>query len=352
MKNIYSNGIINIGENMNKFDLNYKDNLYNINIYSKKNILDNEINIFSITKNYSFNLGNFYTDSNVTKDLVIKLLNNIDKVIFKDNRCILKNKSIKKEIIKSNKKEEVLAQIYSEFLKFKKNSIKYIKYSRFQELYYYGHDIPDTIRYLYLNHHNKKILDYSNLDEKIKKSFAYTAIDLKSEDDYKYNLKLRDELNIELDSINKELSMLNDIILYIKEYEDKLNNNINLNISVENLESKLKSISFFDKNRKRVKNKLRDLKNNIVKIDILDIRSNIYNMYKEYALEYDDRFGILVIFDNLEIMDILSILQKNYVLKEKSCSKIKDKINLVQKELDSYNIESIDISDLYERLDV
>lgn len=350
MKNIYSNGIINNGDYMNNFELNYKDNLYNINIYSK-NILNKQINIFNITNNYSFNLGNFYTDKLVTKELIIKVLNNIDKTIFKDNRCIIKDKSIKNELNKFNKKDKVLTDIYNEFLNLNKKSIEYIKYSRFQELYYYGHDIPDSIRYLYLNKKNKKILDYSNLDECIKKDFSCT-VDLKKEDEYKYKLGKKEGLNIKLELIINEINKLNNIILYIKEYLDKINDNLNITTTLETLECKLKSISFFDKNRKNIKSKLKDLKNNIIDINEEEIRNKIYDMYKDYTLEYDDKFGLLIVFDNLEITDILSILEKNYLDKEKKANTIKNKIKALNKELDNYNIENIDISDLYERLDV
>lgn len=338
---------------MNNYEVYYKDSLYIIDVIGKKDNL-NIINITRKNKDYSFNLGNFYTELpylvseedmfNLTKNLV----DNIDKIIFEKNRCI---GDIKDEINKKSNIDVELEKIYTEFIGMEKNTKEYAKYARFLELYFYGHNIPDGIRYLYLKRKNKSILDYKNVDESIKYSFRYNIADLKEESEYKNNVILVEELKSDLKIKENELEMLNNIISFVTSIVNKIKENDNISLTMEDLECKLKSISFFDKKRNKIKNKLKDLKSEVVDINIEDSRKKIYEEYLNYSNIYGDKHGMLVLFDKLEIDDILSLLESVFSSKEKVYLNELEKINSLNEEISNYDDNTVDISDLYERLE-
>ena len=74
-------------------------------------------------------------------------------------------------------------------------------------------------------------------------------------------------------------------------------------------------------------------------------------MYSNYASMYGDSRGILVIFDNLSLEDILNVLNDIYKVKKMSYDKLTKKQELLKEQISSYNEENIDISDLYDRLE-
>lgn len=361
MKKVYINDIIIVGEYMNNYEVDYKDNLYIIDVVGKKNILNNDLNILSITlknKDYSFNLGNFYTELPylVTDEYILNfiknLVDNIDDIIFKCNRYVGENDNIKDGLRIKNKIDNELEKIYIEFIKTKKNTKEYIKYSRFLELYFYGHNIPDGIRYLYLKKKNKSILDYKNIDESIKYSFRYSISDLKEESDYKKNKLLLEELSYDLNIKEEELNVLNNVISFVEDIVKKIKDNEEINLSIEDFECKLGTISFFDKNRNIIKNKLRNLKSEVVEIDIEEARKKIYEEYMNYANTYGDKHGVLVLFDKLNFDDILSLLESVFSSKKSTYSNLLNKINALNEEIQGYNDNTVDISDLYDRLEV
>ena len=346
---------------MNNYEVYYKDNLYIIDVVDKKNILNKDLNILNITiknKDYSFNLGNFYTalpyliSDEYMFNFIRNLVNNIDEIIFKCNRYIGDNDDIKKKCKNESLVDKVLEQIYIEFLEIDKKTKEYIKYSRFLELYFYGHNIPDGIREIYLKRRNKSILDFNNVDEYIKQSFNCNISDLKEESDYKNNLILLDELKNDLKIKEEELNILDNIISLVESVIDKYKENNTINLNIEDLECKLKSISFFDKNRNSIKNKLRNLKEGVIKIDVLEEREKIYEEYKNYSLVYGDKHGVLLLFDKLEFNDILSLLENVFSSKRSIYLDVLNKINTLTEEIEGYNDNTVDISDLYERLEV
>ena len=342
---------------MNNYEVYYKDNLYIIDVIGKKNKELNIINVTKKDKDYSFNLGNFYTElpylisEEDIYNIIKNLIDNIDEIIFKCNRYIGSNSDIKNELNKKSNIDIELEKIYTEFISMKKNTNEYAKYARFLELYFYGHNIPDGVRYLYLKRKNKSILDYKNIDDTIKYSFRYNIADLKEESEYKNNVRLLEELESDLIVKEEELNMLNNIISFIESIINRLKENDNLNLSMEDLECKLKSISFFDKNRNKIKNKLKNLKSEVVEIDIEEARKKIYEEYLNYSNIYGDKYGVLILFDKLEIDDILSLLESVYSSKEKVYLNCLDKIKSLNEEISSYNDNTVDISDLYERLE-
>ena len=346
---------------MNNYEVYYKDNLYIIDVVGKKNILDKNLNILNITinnKDYSFNLGNFYTvlpyliSDEYMFNFIRNLVDNIDEIIFECNRYIGEDSSIINECSNKSTIDKTLEEIYTEFLSMNKKTKEYIKYSRFLELYFYGHNIPDGIRKIYLKRRNKSILDFKNVDEYIKTSFNSNISDLKEERDYKNNLVLLDELKSDLKIKEGELNILDNIIFLVESVIDKYKENNNINLNIEKLEGKLKTISFFDKNRNSIKNKLRNLKESIIEIDVLEEREKIYEEYKNYSLMYGDKHGVLLLFDKLEFNDILSLLENVFSSKRSIYLNVLDKINALNEEIEGYNDNTVDISDLYERLEV
>lgn len=346
---------------MNNYEVYYKDNLYIIDVIGKKNILNKDLNILNITiknKDYSFNLGNFYTvlpyliSDEYMFDFIRNLVDNIDEIIFKCNRYIGDDKSIKNECSNKSIIDKTLEQIYTEFLEMNKKTKEYIKYSRFLELYFYSHNIPDGIREIYLKRRNKSILDFKNIDEYIKTSFKCNISDLKEESDYKNNLIILDELKRELKIKEEELNVLDNIISLVESVIDKYKENNKINYNIEDLECKLKSMSFFDINRNSIKNKLRNLKASVIEIDVLGEREKIYEEYKNYSLMYGDKHGVLLLFDKLEFNDILSLLENVFSSKKSIYLGVLERINALNEEIEGYNDNTVDISDLYERLEV
>ena len=360
LKKICINDIIIIGEYMNNYEVHYKNNLYIIDVIGKKNILNNDLNIINITiknKDYSFNLGNFYTELPylITDEFMFNfirdLIDNIDEIIFKRNRYFGEDENIKNKLGNKTKIDKELEKIYFEFIKMNKKTKEYVKYSRFLELYFYGHNIPDAIRYIYLKNRKKSILDYKNIDDTIKYSFSYNISDLKDESEFKKNKIILAELKKDLNLKEEELNILNEIILLVESIINKHTENDNINLNIEKLECELKSISFFDKNRNKIKNKLRNLKSEVVEIDVTSERKKIYDEYKKYAEKYGDKHGVLILFDKLNFDDILSLLESVFSSKESIYLSVVEKINALNEEISGYNDNTVDISDLYERLE-
>lgn len=346
---------------MNNYEVYYKDSLYVIDVIGKKKILNEDLNVINITinnKDYSFDLGNFYTalpyliSDEYMFNFIRNLVDNIDEIIFKCNRYIGNNIDVMNSCKNESTIDKTLENIYIEFLEMNKKTKEYIKYSRFLELYFYGHNIPDGIRKIYLKGRNKSILDFKNVDEYIKFSFNCNISDLKEESDYKNNLILLEELKNDLKIKEEELNILDNLISIVQSVIDKYKENKNINLNIDDLECKLKSISFFDKSRNTIKNKLRNLKQSVIQIDVLEEREKIYEEYKNYSLMYGDKHGVLMLFDKLEFNDILSLLENVFSSKRGVYLDVLDKINALNEEIEGYNDNTVDISDLYERLEV
>lgn len=340
-------------EDMNVHEVVYNDNLFIIKVVGK--VSKSKLTILNITMNRcnnSINLGNFYTKfpKLVNPDYINKfiknLVDNIDEIIFKKSRYI--GEKVK---IDTNSTDDILGEIYSEFLNKEKDSYEYIKYSYFLELYFNGHSIPDSMKKLFLKRKNKSILDYDDIENAIKSEFCGSIGFLKLENDYECNLKELDKLNNELmiksDEIDLLLSMINKIKGVIATIcENEKNSDL-----IDELEIKLKNTSIFDKSRKEIKASLKKLVNYIVPVDIEYEKKELFKMYSNYASIYDDTRGILVLFDNLSLEDILNVLNDIYKAKKKSYDKLTKKRDVLKEKIENYNDVSIDISDLYDRLE-
>ena len=340
-------------EDLNVHEVVYNDNLFIIKVIGK--VSKSKLTILNITMNIcnnSINLGNFYTKfpKLVNDDYIYKfiknLVDNIDEIIFKNNRYV--GEKVK---IDTNSTDNILGEIYSEFLNKEKDSYEYIKYSYFLELYFNGHSIPDSMKKVFLQRKNKSILDYDDIESAIKSEFFGSIGLLKLENDYECNIKELDKLNNKLMLKDEEIDLILSMINKIKGVMNTICENEKNSDLIDELEIKLKNTSIFDKSRKEIKASLKNLVNYIVPVDLEFEKKDLFNMYSNYASMYGDSRGILVIFDNLSLVDILNVLNDIYKVKKMSYDKLTKKQELLKEQISSYNEENIDISDLYDRLE-
>ena len=340
-------------EDLNVHEVVYNGNLFIVKVIGK--VSKSKLTILNIVmnrNNHSINLGNFYTklpklvSTDYMNKFIKNLVNNIDEVIFKNNRYV--GEKAKTDI---NMIDNTLGEIYSEFLSKEKDSFEYIKYSYFLELYFNGHSIPDSMKKIFLKSNNKSILDYDDIENAIKSEFCGSMGLLKLENDYECNLKELDKLNNELMLKDEEIDLILSMINKIKGVMNTICENEKNSDLIDELEIKLKNTSIFDKTRKEIKASLKNLINYIVPVDIESERRELFKMYSNYASMYGDSRGILVIFDNLSLVDILNVLNDIYKVKKMSYDKLTKKQELLKEQISSYNEENIDISDLYDRLE-
>lgn len=340
-------------EDLNVHEVVYNGNLFIVKVIGK--VSKSKLTILNITmnrNNHSINLGNFYTklpklvSIDYMNKFIKNLVNNIDEVIFKNNRYV--GEKVKTDI---NTIDNTLGEIYSEFLSKEKDSFEYIKYSYFLELYFNGHSIPDSMKKIFLERNNKSILDYDDIESAIKSEFCGSMGLLKLENDYECNLKELDKLNNKLMIKDEEIDLILSMINKIKGVMNTICENEKNSDLIDELEIKLKNTSIFDKSRKEIKASLKNLVNYIVPVDLEFEKKDLFNMYSNYASMYGDSRGILVIFDNLSLVDILNVLNDIYKVKKMSYDKLTKKQELLKEQISSYNEENIDISDLYDRLE-
>lgn len=340
-------------EDLNVHEVVYNGNLFIVKVIGK--VSKSKLTILNITmnrNNHSINLGNFYTklpklvSIDYMNKFIKNLVNNIDEVIFKNNRYV--GEKVKTDI---NTIDNTLGEIYSEFLSKEKDSFEYIKYSYFLELYFNGHTIPDSMKKIFLERSNKSILDYDDIESAIKSEFFGSIGLLKLENDYECNIKELDKLNNKLMLKDEEIDLILSMINKIKGVMNTICENEKNSDLIDELEIKLKNTSIFDKSRKEIKASLKNLVNYIVPVDLEFEKKDLFNMYSNYASMYGDSRGILVIFDNLSLEDILNVLNDIYKVKKMSYDKLTKKQELLKEQISSYNEENIDISDLYDRLE-
>ena len=346
--------MVNYMEDMNVHEVVYNDKVFIIKVIGKLSKTKLTIlNVIMNISNRSINLGNFYAklpklvDTDYMNIFIKNLIDNIDEVIFKNNRYIGKTRT-KLDI---NYKDKILGEIYNEFLNKEKNSYDYIKYSYFLELYFNGHSIPDSIKREFLAKKNKSILDFIDLEEEIKSEFCGSIGLLKLERDYEYNLEKLDKLNNELELKEKEINLLIPMIEKVNKVIETICENDKNSGLIDELEIKLKNTSIFDKSRKEIKSSLKNLVNYIVPVDIEYEKKELFTMYSYYTSMYEDSRGLFVIFDNLSLEDISNVLNDIYKTKKISYDKLAKKRDVLKKKISSYDEESIDISDLYDRLE-
>lgn len=343
-------------EGLSVHEIEYNNNLFFVKVIDKIEVSGSKLAVLSVTMekdNNSLSLGNFYTklpnlvSDDDMYDFVKNLIDNIDEIIFKKNRYIGDNY----ESATVNSADSTLVEIYSEFSRMPKDSIDYIKYSYFLELYFNGHSIPDSIKKVFLERNSKSILDFDDIDSAIKSEFHGNIGELKEKKDYENNTKYLESLDKELKERKEEIDLLLSMINKIKEVLSVISENEKINTSIDELKSKLKSTSIFSKSRKELKKAIKNLRNSLKIIDIKENRNKLFELYSNYAAIYKDTRGLLVLFDNLSLEDTLSLLDDIYKTRNLSYNDIIRKRDNIKNEISNYTDKFIDISDLYERLE-
>lgn len=340
-------------EYISMYEIEYMNYYLIIKNIGTKEIDENSISILNISikkQNSICNLGDFYipykeslSDEDINY-IAKNIIENVDEIIFENNRCI----GIE---IENNFNDENIKDIYSEFLEMDENSIDYKRYSRFLDLYFNSHFIPDSIRKMYLDKANTSILDYDDLDSEIRKCFITSMEDLISEDEQIELQNSLDSLNISIIDKEKELLCIKEIIDKIENILNIKNENHRIKESIVCLEKKLNELSFFEKGRKEIKLSIKNLENQIIPMNISDERRKIKECFDKYASLYNDARGLKVLFDSLTLGDILCILCDIYHAKTDIYNNLVSRKDELVKKIDDYAGSSIDISDLYERLD-
>jgi len=341
---------------INIHEVEYMNNILIIKILEKKEVNRNMVSILNISikkDNDICDLGEFYIpykESFSKEDINLiskKIIEDADDIIFENNRYIGEDTFQ----MSTTMIDENLNEIYLEFSEMDKNSSEYIKYSRFLDLYFNSHKIPDSIRKIFLVKNSSSILDYNDLDSKIRSEFSTSMVELISEDEQNKSLRSLEAVNESIIDIENELTILKEIIDKIESILKIKDENHRTITTISDLENKLSNLGLFDKTRRELKNSIKNLRDSIVEINIAEERKKIKESFEKYASLYNDSMGLNILFDNLTLGDTLCILKDIYNRKSEVCDKLINKKDALMQITSNYVDNSIDISDLYDRLE-
>lgn len=310
--------------------------------------------IINNKNNKKINMGNYYIqldkkiNNNILKEISKQLIENIDYITYSNYRYIGKfsngtfetNNSVISLLKEKNisKKEKEIRDIYNEFIRLKKGTKEYKKYSSFLEITYLGKQINDLIIGDFLHKKRKSILDYDDISEEIKKTFSNNVFDTTGSFNYEKNMDKLNELKEKIKLIDEEISCVENLLkesLEVISYNEE-NNKLN------ELIKELKKTKLFDKKRKTIKNQIKNIKDNNININI----EEKINLLKTKLQEKLDISCSNYALD--EIYDLLKKEKDNYNDKRENIIKEYDEI---YEKLEEYENNKIDISDLYERIE-
>ena len=330
---------------------NYNDSKVIIEFIDYCNINDRKLSILNVVinkNNNDINLGNFYNEENDIMDLNY-FINDLDNIIFKKNRYIGNDKKIIKSINKNRKIDNNLKDIYCDFI----NSNDYKeknKYSHFLELYFYSHPIPDTIRWVFLKNNNSSYLDFDDIDLEIKNQFNNSLKDISEEALQESRLFKLEKLKKENINLKDEINILYDILNKLKDFYNKISNYKKIVDEINLLYKDYNNLGFFDKNKRVIKNRLKYLKNILMNYNLVSLKDEIKKEYNEkYVSKYNDikGFSFFSLFDD---ESILFMFEDLCIAKKKKYEDFCDKISELEFLTESYEDNSFDVSDLYERV--
>lgn len=340
--------------------INVRKEMININIIGTKEIGEMPISILNITINIDnkhIHLGEFYVDYIEEIDdefysyIYNLLIEHADSIIFENNRYIGTNDDII-SLFGNDFENENLTEMYSEFMEMDKDTKEYKKYSRFFELYFHSHKISDTIRKIYLDKNNFSILEFENLDYEIKKEFSNPMNELVEEMEQEEMLERLDSIKETNEYLKKELELIEEIIEKIENIIKVKEKNYDIRVSAKKLEAKLSSMSIFDRRKKEIKSSLNALNSSIIKVDIEKEKEEIRQLFSNYATLYKDSKGLGILFDNMPLGDIIYILKDLYKKKLSNYNQLKKEEIELEEKTNGYIDNTIDISDLYERVEM
>ena len=292
-------------------------------------------------KHEDIKIGNLYAvlpkiiNEDVEKKISRKIINSLDDVVFNcwrylgnytsdiidEKRLIsgLKEKLFSKEDIK-------LGEIYSEFLNINKTKDKknYRNYSSFLEFYLHGKDIiPDTMKKIYLEKVDKKILNYDDLEKIIRDTFSGNIYKSHEKEINDNNDKIKNA-DIDLLAIEKDLSLieqfirsLNLILKLEKVSESKAKNLKNL-VDKEN-----KMPKFLFINKINITKKILEVTNDYKKL--LETKNECYESLKN---DISIAFPKLKLkeLNNYDLMEKLNDLDRNTYLNKGKILNTKESI--------------------------
>lgn len=353
--------------NIRNYIVDYKK--YNISITAEKEITisKHKLSVLNVVltkkNNIKIYLSFFYAFlpkilNKKDEELLAKtLIDNIDNIIFNKNRYIgnfTNNKINDEDIIEllkqkfNNPLEDELSKIYTEFLSIDKNKdkIKYRDYASFLEFYLYGYsNIPDAIRLIFLNLNNKKILDYDNLDNEIRKDFSGNT--------YGSNEK---EINNKKELLNKLLNEREDIEKYLNSLTKylessnvliKISNDIsNIITDVNKIQNSIKKSIFLFSKKRKLKKILINKQDNI-KILLKTEMEGLSLLKKDIINEFSYLEKIISKLTAEELREELMKLVTKLDVKKNNIAKKEENINNELKILIS---EELNLDYFFERL--
>lgn len=361
---------------LSKYKLSYNDYKIDISVINKL-CLDidgdnKELSILEVVvtkKNGSVvYLGDFYgllpkvlSNDEISK-MISYLMDNIDYILYEnsgfigvfDGKEVTLNDKITAVLRRkmNNSSELELKNIYEEYMSMKKDTKEHVKYAHFLELYFNSHKIPDSIVGSYLGKRRKSILDYDDVSCEIKKDFNMNVYDSTSTYEYENNLELLSKLNIEINEKVEELKVLDSFINKIDDLLMFQNNNIKTKKEIGTIEQELDELKMFDKRKKELKQRLKELKNGFIKIDMVKVRDELkVDISERYTSKYADTHGIIALYDRLSLEDLYQVFNEIHSVRERQHLRLLDKYNNVSEMVHYHEENFVDIGDLYDRVD-
>ena len=342
---------------LSKYKLSYNDYKIDISVINKL-CLDidgdnKELSILEVVvtkKNGSVvYLGDFYgllpkvlSNDEISK-MISYLMDNIDYILYEnsgfigvfDGKEVTLNDKITAVLRRkmNNSSELELKNIYEEYMSMKKDTKEHVKYA-------------------HLGKRRKSILDYDDVSCEIKKDFNMNVYDSTSTYEYENNLELLSKLNIEINEKVEELKVLESFINKIDDLLMFQNNNIKTKKEIGTIEQELDELKMFDKRKKELKQRLKELKNGFIKIDMVKVRDELkVDISERYTSKYADTHGIIALYDRLSLEDLYQVFNEIHSVRERQHLRLLDKYNNVSEMVHYHEENFVDIGDLYDRVD-
>ena len=101
-----------------------------------------------------------------------------------------------------------------------------------------------------------------------------------------------------------------------------------------------------------MKQRLKELKNGFIKIDMVKVRDELkVDISERYTSKYADTHGIIVLYDRLSLEDLYQVFNEIHSVRERQHLRLLDKYNNVSEMVHYHEENFVDIGDLYDRVD-
>ena len=106
------------------------------------------------------------------------------------------------------------------------------------------------------------------------------------------------------------------------------------------------------KEKKELKQRLKELKNGFIKIDMVKVRDELkVDISERYTSKYADTHGIIALYDRLSLEDLYQVFNEIHSVRERQHLRLLDKYNNVSEMVHYHEENFVDIGDLYDRVD-